>query len=165
MYLGGPRRVELRWPLAERVDASVAQLGIGQLTLGESRICWTTAGDHTLVAALEPTRRSPSFGGEVDATALVVSATETAPPFTVVTSFLGSAGAVPVLKANGETVELTLPDGSGLRGVRVTFQPGHAPRVAEDDTPHVSTVERAATAQAAGSDESTRVTSGMVERA
>jgi len=160
----GRRRVELRWPLADRADANVAELVTGRLTLGGSRVSWATGGDHPVAGAVEPTRRSPSFGEEVDASALVVSAAQTALPFTIVTSFLGSAEAVPVLTTSEETVEWSLPDGSGLRGVRVVFQPGRAPQVADDLASHTPNLESATAARAAASDEPTRFTTGMVER-
>jgi hypothetical protein len=124
----GRRGVTLRWPLGvSRADARLAE-GNASLTIAESRIHWHAGNGASFATSIEPTRRSPRFGIDVEASALVLSATDVVMPCVIVTSFGSANRPDPAFRDVADGVDVDLPE-DGLGGaVTLRFRAGAAPQ-------------------------------------
>jgi hypothetical protein len=95
--------------------------------VGDSLISWFSSAATPLTRAVVESRRSPKFGEEVDASALVLSQAGAALPVAVLTAFTPAGTHETAARWAEGTMEVTMPAGTG--GVRVSCRFGEAPQV------------------------------------
>jgi hypothetical protein len=123
----GSHAVVARWPIGVRqADVQMGSAG-GEVVFHGCRVHWHTSGLERVGASIEPTTRSPRFGVEVDASALVLSATAAALPGRVVTTFTSAETATPVIEEtpDGMRVKFERPKAEGPTAL--LFRVGVAP--------------------------------------
>jgi hypothetical protein len=123
----GPRAVTVRWPLGARAADVVIDHGDSRASVGDAAIGWMVTTGGGAAAAVEPTRRSPKFGEEVDASALVVSLPAASLPCSIVTSFTPRARGRPVTRVADGGIETTIPPGGCHPARRILFRCGRPP--------------------------------------
>lgn len=125
----GQRTVTVRWPLGvPRSDTHVADGGSG-ITTADCRIRWRAVSTEAFVASIEATRRSPRFGIDVDASAIVLSATNVALPVAIVTAFGSATRPDPSFHGVPNGMDVTLPEDGDASAMTITFRGGVAPDV------------------------------------
>jgi uncharacterized membrane protein len=87
------------------------------------------ANTAAFAASIEATRRSPKFGIDVDASALVLSATNLALPVAIVTTFGSATSLDPTCHSVPNGMDVTLPEEGDASGMTITFRGGVAPDV------------------------------------
>ena len=92
-FLGGTgsRSVAIRWPLGVKQTEVRIEPHDATLRFGSTRVHWLAGRDTAFAASVEPTRRSPKFGIESDASAVVLSASDAVFPFAIATAFDASS--------------------------------------------------------------------------
>jgi hypothetical protein len=104
----GQHSVTARWPLGVRHGDAAVESNGQSATVPNCRIVWRWSGREPVIAAIEPTWRSPRFGVEEEASALVVSSSGFALPQTIVTAFTTMENAEPSIEMNQEGALVTI---------------------------------------------------------
>lgn len=129
-FLGGTgsRSLTIRWPLgAKRSDVRI-DANDATLRFGSTRVRWLAGGDTVFAASVEPTRRSPKFGIEIDAIALVLSASDAVLPCAIATAFDASSAPSIDIRADDGGMHIAVADDSGP-GMALVLRPGVAPHL------------------------------------
>jgi len=122
--------VDVRWPLAVP-RTQVTRCSESSVSLGDCLISWFGLKPQSTTFAVEPTRRSPKFGEEVDASALVLSQRAASMPCALLTAFTRNGEPAPRASVQGDAVDVTIPIApqAGAGTVHVALRRNQPPRV------------------------------------
>ena len=126
----GVHDVTVRWPLAVP-PTHVTSHGPSSVAIADYLISWFSSEPNASTFTVEATRRSPKFGEEAEASALVLPHREVTLPWASVTVFTLANATAPATSAVGDAMEVTIalvPE-RATSAVRVSFRQNEAPRV------------------------------------
>jgi hypothetical protein len=128
---GGEHAVVTRWPLGVREADARLESEACRLTVNASRVSWAMTGPRPR-ASIGATRRSPRFGVEADASALVLSANGVRLPWRSAVVFTDEAGAPPQFDSVGDGFRVTISRVTPLGPVIIELKPRTAPTLVTD---------------------------------
>ena len=126
----GNHTIVTRWPLGVRQDPRQLVDGACSLTMDGVRASWFVASGNRCLTAVEPTRRSPRFGIEVDASALVLTCEAAALPWYGVVAFTCEQDP-PRFEPNDEGLKVTVTRCATREPAAVWLKPGVSPTLIE----------------------------------
>ena len=130
---GGPRTVTVRWPLGASRDSVCLDASASRLTIGDSRVRWHQSDGGTVTAAVEATRRSPRFGVEADASALVLTAINAQLPLAIAAAFTARSDPDVAMRQAEHGMDVMLPGAAEVGALTISFRAGALPRVVDAD--------------------------------
>ena len=122
----GQHAVTVRWPFGVGHEAAALESNGRAARLPDCRIVWQSSGGEPLIAAVDPTRRSPWFGIEEDASVLVMSSSASHLPQTIVTAFTTLENAEPLIETREDGARVTIVR-PGMSAVTFAMRGGAAP--------------------------------------
>ena len=123
----------VRWPLGASRDSVCLDASASRLTIGDSRVRWHQSDGGTVTAAVEATRRSPRFGVEADASALVLTAINAQLPLAIAAAFTARSDPDVAMRQAEHGMDVMLPGAAEVGALTISFRAGALPRVVDAD--------------------------------